>query len=337
MLDRRDRRAPVGARGLSPLRKASRRGEAAPPFCLDPGAAAPSGSSGLFTSQAIAGRAAAARCTERGFGRGMRHVPLALPFILFARGQIRESPKPSSRRGRPADSSFSRAENEQCQFKMRRREVKQLELAACGGWGGPRPGTGPKRKPGRGPSHVRRPEHQARWPVHVTLRVVRGLPSLRAKRAFELLSIAFGRSGRAKFRPIEFSVQTDHVHLIVEADSTAALARGIQGLAGGCARALNRAWARRGRVWAHRYHAHPLKTPSETRNAFAYVLLNFCKHLHATPSIDPRSSGRAFDGWSHQYKPIPVGAVARPRTWLASVGWQRAGGLLDVRETPRRS
>jgi REP element-mobilizing transposase RayT len=220
---------------------------------------------------------------------------------------------------------------------MRRRAAKQLDLPACSGWGGARPGTGPPRKPGSGPSHVQRPDHQARWPVHVTLRAVRGLPSLRAKRAFEALSLAFGRSGRAAFRVIQFSVQTDHVHLIVEADSSRALVRGVQGLSGRCARALNRSWTRRGDVWAHRYHAHALKTPTETRNAFTYVLLNFRKHLHAAPGVDPRSSGPSFEGWSHGPEPSPSGAVARPRTWLASVGWRKDGGLLDVRERPRRS
>jgi REP element-mobilizing transposase RayT len=229
------------------------------------------------------------------------------------------------------------AENEQCQFKMRLRADKQLELPACGGWGGARTGSGQKPMRGNGPSHVRRPVHEARWPVHVTLRARGGLPSLRAKRAFELVSIALGRSGRPKFRVIHFSVQTDHIHLIVEADSSHALSRGVQGLAGRCARALNRSWARRGRVWGHRYHAHALRTPTEVRNAIAYVLLNFRKHLHGAPGMDPLSSGRSFDGWSHQNAPVPLGAIAPPRTWLASAGWRKGGGVIDVREKPGRS
>jgi hypothetical protein len=137
---------------------------------------------------------------------------------------------------------------------------------------------------------------------------------------------------------IHFSIQTDHVHLIVEADSTRALARGAQGLAGRCARALNRAWARHGSVWAHRYHARALRTLTEVRHALAYVLLNFRKHLRGAPGVDPRSSGQWFDGWSHMATaPVLPGAIAPPRTWLASAGWRRSGGAIDVHETPRRS
>jgi hypothetical protein len=137
---------------------------------------------------------------------------------------------------------------------------------------------------------------------------------------------------------VHFSVQSDHLHLIVEADSSHALARGIHGLAARCARAVNRSWSRHGAVWAHRYHARALRTPTEVRRAIAYVLLNFRKHLRAAPGIDPRSSGPSFGGWAHLTSSGRFsGLVARPRTWLASVGWHRGGGPIDIGEKPSRS
>jgi hypothetical protein len=71
------------------------------------------------------------------------------------------------------------------------------------------------------------------------------------------------------------------------------------------------------------------------RAAYVYVLQNFRKHHRAAPGIDPRSSGRWFDGWTRP-PPEPPGPrpVARARTWLARVGWQRAGGLIDPAERP---
>jgi hypothetical protein len=73
------------------------------------------------------------------------------------------------------------------------------------------------------------------------------------------------------------------------------------------------------------------------RRALACVLLNFRKHLRAPPSIDPRSSGVWFDGWLDQPNArMALGPLAQPRTWLASVGWRRGGGLVDVRELPLR-
>jgi len=146
---------------------------------------------------------------------------------------------------------------------------------------------------------------------------------------------ALTRSSRGAFRLVHFSVQTDHLHLIVEAETSTALFRGVQGLVVRCARAVNRAGNRRGPVWLHRYHAHALRTPREVRHALVYVLLNFRKHLRAGPAIDPRSSGPWFDGWAHA-PPAPCAAppVAQSRTWLGTVGWRRAGGAIDCREAP---
>ena len=185
------------------------------------------------------------------------------------------------------------------------------------------------------PPHCVRPLHRARHPVHVTLRAHPGLASFRSDTVYAALERALARASKSFFRVIEFSVQTDHIHLIVEAEGRLALTRGTQGLAIRCARAINRATHRRGRVWRHRYHAHYLRTPSEVRAAYVYVLLNFRKHLRAGPGIDPRSSGRWFGGWVRPAAPMDEPApVVRPRTWLGAIGWRRAGGAIDCGESP---
>jgi hypothetical protein len=137
------------------------------------------------------------------------------------------------------------------------------------------------------------------------------------------------------FRVVHFSVQTDHVHLIVEADSGDALRRGLNSLNCRAARALNRAWQRSGPIWGDRYHARALATPREVRNGLVYVLLNFRKHLRAPAAVDPCSSGAWFDGWAHNHeRPSQPSPVAPPRTWLGTVGWRRAGGFVSTEEMP---
>jgi REP element-mobilizing transposase RayT len=80
-------------------------------------------------------------------------------------------------------------------------------------------------------AHIKRPRLAARHPVHVTMRLGPGLPSLRRQRTLELLVRAFGAvRERVEFRLAHFSIQTNHLHLIVEARDEAALGRGIQGL-----------------------------------------------------------------------------------------------------------
>ena len=215
---------------------------------------------------------------------------------------------------------------------------RQLSLPEPPTWGGRRPGAG--RKPTRErpeKRHTTRPTHSSRHPVHVTIRASPQLPSLRSVAAFTALSGAISNASRDRFRVTHFSVQTDHLHLIVEARSREALIRGLQGLTGRTARALNRFWRRGGDVWSGRYHARALRTPTEVRNGIIYVLLNFRKHLRAMAGIDPRSSGPWFDGWSAPPDSVPGPCpVAPARSWLGTVGWRRAGGPIETTETPAR-
>ena len=211
---------------------------------------------------------------------------------------------------------------------MKREKVVELEFPFVR-WGGKRKRAGRKRtSERRSVPHDARPELAARHPVHVTMRIARGLPSLRVKRSYRVLEDAM-RAGRERFglRLVQFSVQSNHIHLVVEADGRESLSRGMQGLAIRMARALNRAWTRTGKVFSDRYHAHVLRTPREVRHALAYVLHNARKHgVRLIGAIDPFSSGAWFDGWSGRSTVGDRDApVVEARTWLLRIGWRRRG------------
>ena len=136
---------------------------------------------------------------------------------------------------------------------------------------------------------------------------------------------------------VHYSIQGNHLHLIVEADDRKALGRGMMSIASRVARAVNRVLGRTGAVLRDRYHLRILRTPLEMRRALAYVLLNARKHLgrlgQRVGRVDPASSGAWFDGWSYegwQQDPRPP-PVAAARSWLARIGWRRHG-LLDPSE-----
>ena len=181
----------------------------------------------------------------------------------------------------------------------------------------------------------------------MTIRVRRDLPSLRSRRFVkELRRRLRPACERRRFRLVHYSVQIDHVHLIVEAASSRDLACGMKPIAARIARGVNRVLARRGPVLADRYHRRVLRTPREVRSALAYVLLNVRKHWRqrfgvAPPvRVDGASSGRWFDGWQRgpvrrepPDAPSDAREVAQPRTWLLSTGWRRHG-LIDPAEVP---
>src|SRR6185369_2492341 len=186
-------------------------------------------------------------------------------------------------------------------------------------WGGRRRGAGRKAGPGRPRvSHRRRASHDPRCPVHVTLRAAADLRCLRSDRVFDHLRSAVRKASHDAFRVLQFSVQADHIHLVVESDASGGLSRGVQGLAIRMAKAINRALERRGRVWGDRYHVRALATPREVRNALVYVLNNWMKHLPQVRGFDPRSSAAWFSGW---VAPVPLPPVPAPvtqaRSWLA--------------------
>jgi REP element-mobilizing transposase RayT len=211
--------------------------------------------------------------------------------------------------------------------------------------GGKRKNAGRKAtRAGTWVGHRPRPWHDANHPVHVTLRVRRGIQNLRgfrlAKTIGEALRLAATseradkKARRETFRVVHFSIQPNHLHLIVEAASKTALARGMQGLASGLARRVNRKLRRRGSLFGDRYHAHRLATPTEVRHAIVYVLKNYEKHREAIPDrgtapeegIDPCSSARWFGGWAEPAEPqAQAPPVAAARTWLLRTGWKRSG------------
>jgi REP element-mobilizing transposase RayT len=206
--------------------------------------------------------------------------------------------------------------------------------------GGARPGAGRKRHGRqRCVPHTPRERVSRHHPVHVTVRVCDGLPSLRRPALLNVLKTAFSRSNeRAEIhglRVVHFALQSNHLHLIVEVLDQRSLSRGIQGLLVRIARNANRVWCRKGRVFADRYHAHVLRTPLEVRRALVYVLQNAHKHGWRFAGIDPYTSGAELDGWERAVDEDREGsAVLPPRTWLLTRGWKRHG-LLDETEIPR--
>ena len=184
----------------------------------------------------------------------------------------------------------------------------------------------------------------------MTLRVALGVPNLRTQVCFHAVRRAFkaGRGGES-FRVVHFTVQTNHLHLLVEADDKRTLSRGLTALSIRIARALNREIRRKGRVFAERYHARDLRSPREVRVGVTYVLLNNRRHSGESGLgretrivLDPCSSAATFDGWRPDVRVIgrppfwePVDEMVLPaRTWLLGTGWQKAGGPLDPRTVP---
>ncbi|MCY2959361.1 MAG: hypothetical protein NTY35_04280 [Planctomycetota bacterium] len=218
---------------------------------------------------------------------------------------------------------------------MRRTRESNVEQLALFLRGGTRTGAG--RKPAGEHAlvaHAPRARVTRHTPVFVTTKLVEGLPNLRRESTLALLrrTLAAG-ADRFGFRLVEYSIQSTHLHFVVEAQNERALGRGMKGLLVRLAKALNRAWERRGRVIQDRYHARVLKTPREVRQVLVYALHNARKHGARILGIDACSSGPWFEGWADR-SPRTDRPLPRAKSWLLSFGWTR-GGLISTREAPR--
>jgi REP element-mobilizing transposase RayT len=203
-------------------------------------------------------------------------------------------------------------------------------------------------------AHRVRPPHRAGEPVHVTLRS--GFKPLRTQFVFPTVRGAIAEANRrarelgGRCRVVHFSVQFDHVHLIVEAPDRAALRRGVSGLTISIARRVNALVNRTGRVFADRWHGRALTSPRAVRHALVYVLANFKKHesRHAqSAKLDGYSSAPYFADFAEHGGKTPIEVHPRwralhgtgpptlaPRTWLLSEDWRRYGRI-SVSESPR--
>jgi REP element-mobilizing transposase RayT len=223
--------------------------------------------------------------------------------------------------------------------------------------GGKRRGAGRKPRDGRraGSPHKSRPEIKKNWAIHVVMRVEKDIGSLRKRdmyRAVREATIAVARrelhdASVGFFRIVHISIQGTHIHMIVEAGNKTALSRGMQSFQISAAKHMNaavgekRGTPRRGRVFTDRFHEEIIKTPTQARNALAYVLNNWRKHREDRSdrtrgwNVDAFSTGLQFTGWRERegavfmwrgretYKPL---VVYLPRTWLLQTGWRELGG-----------
>ena len=236
-------------------------------------------------------------------------------------------------------------------------ELEQLVLFEQKKRGGKRRGAGrPPKGERAGERHKQRPVHDPRHPVHVVLRAVKAVGNLRRARVYQAIREATRTVARREdVRIVHVSIQRTHVHLLVEANSKAALASGMQGFQISAAKHLNAAISkgrpgprRRGTVFPDRYHAVVIASPRQARHALSYVINNWRKHHEDRGEVTRRwdvdwySSGAMFPDWKERGTEgfalrgppeLPPMVVGVPKTWLLREGWKKHGPI-SCREVP---
>ena len=90
----------------------------------------------------------------------------------------------------------------------------------------------------------------------------------------------------------------------------------MQGLTIRMAKALNRVMQRRGAVFADRFHAHLLRTPTEVKYALSYVLRNHTVHAERAGRATAATADLYSSAGYLAFEFALTAAIASPRTWL---------------------
>ncbi|HEY2030913.1 MAG TPA: hypothetical protein VGH20_17070 [Myxococcales bacterium] len=147
----------------------------------------------------------------------------------------------------------------------------------------------------------------------MTLKVRQDVPNLRARARFRAIRDAFkaarGRHG------VRLADSRYSANISISSSRPTALPayRAVcKGLCVRLTRALNRVLARRGSIFADRFHSRLLRTPTELVRAIRYVIDN-ARHHFGQPDVN--CSSRAPDAEE---------LLDSPRGWLLRIGWTRA-------------
>jgi REP element-mobilizing transposase RayT len=186
-----------------------------------------------------------------------------------------------------------------------------------------------------------------RTPVHITLKLVPGLPSLRRREVFTLLQDAFRKARHRGLAVVHYAVISNHIHLLCEPEREGLRAE-MQSLCISLSKRLNAYLERSGAIFVDRYHLHVLRTPTEVHHVLGYILSNQARHAlgclplrgAVTVRVDTRSSAFAFRHWRElfgarvrfEFSGEPEDRIeawhreilVAPRTWLLRQGWRRA-------------
>jgi putative transposase len=206
-------------------------------------------------------------------------------------------------------------------------------------WGGKRKGAGRPNKSGA-VNHMQRPSFSSTQPLHITLRLRKGLGGLRNKGVHVLLQTAVKEMAKFGTHVNHYSLQGNHLHLIIETVSQAALASAMKSFGSRFAKGIKKLQhLKTTQIFNGRYHVTILKNPTQTRNALRYVLLNQAQHSQLLEHIDIYSSGFYFSQWRKligrkfsdliEKQAQSAGGtlpnyLQPPRTWLLREGWTRA-------------
>ena len=141
--------------------------------------------------------------------------------------------------------------------------------------------------------HRKRAEIKRPSSMHLTIKVEKKKAGIKNKVILKVLKRAILKGRSSGLRIIHFTLEYDHVHLLVESDCKVKLGRGMMRLGVTLAKGINKYKSEKGRVYKQRYHQRFIQSGRDLKNVMNYIFKNGLKHKTAASIINPFNSIRA--------------------------------------------
>ena len=176
-------------------------------------------------------------------------------------------------------------------------------------------------------SHTARPLVDARVPMHITIKLRQGTPGLREPKFLYAFSKAVKRAASKGLRIQQFSIQSNHLHLVAEVDDNSSLRTGMCSLLASVIWALRKIYGYWGAVFVSRYHVNPIRVPQLMKHVLKYVLFNRDHHCGPAAFSDVYSSVFAFHyarvlvgrepiGVRPRWQPLIEASLSEAQSWM---------------------
>lgn len=141
--------------------------------------------------------------------------------------------------------------------------------------------------------HTSRPLLKRLSSLHLTVKIKKNKAGIKNKSVLRILRRAILNARRQGLRVIHYSLEYDHIHLLIEADNNHILNKGMQSFGVTFSKAINRMRKLKGGVYKHRYHFRQISSSKELKNVLGYIFTNGIKHKTANDIVNPYNSIRA--------------------------------------------
>lgn len=189
--------------------------------------------------------------------------------------------------------------------------------------------TNPKgagRKPihDKGIRHISREIIERPSSLHITIKVRANKADIQNKKILKALHRAIMRARFKSLKVIHYTLEYNHVHLLVECASNYRLGRAMQAFGICFAKAINKAKLSKGTVYKHRYHLRKIRSAQDLKRVINYIFSNGIKHKRTKSIIDPYNSSIAEKRLTLLYPKLAL----KPSTFLMKLQFSLFG-LLD--------